>query len=429
MNVTPPDAYSHGTLFRGVTDWYPEPMIPTTVPVTTPTIDPPVIHDDNSLIPTETPTISPIASTIPPTASTTHYTSPFIHTNSSDDDIPDTPPSPTHEIPPVEVAPPTGQILLAPFGVRRRRVTIVSPEQPIPYGRSYRYLPNRPVHMMTTRKRVEPLPTHLLAMRHSVDYSSSDYFTSDDSSGYSPSDSSSETPSDSSSDALSDSSYGHSSSDHSSLALPSGMGSSHQLCSSVPSIPHSSAAITERQSHSSSASPSRKRSRSLPHLYWSSATTTDLEDCSDESSESSVPRETSLRDDVDVRGSDEPYSELDIDLKIQAEINECIAFADALRAEGIDVRVVVETVSREEVKTSAMGTVEVTVDRVTHPLVSDDIPELAQEEGAIDVTYETLGDLGHRIVAMSQQSDVQSERISELEQDNTILRGMLDVAI
>ncbi|GKD69161.1 hypothetical protein Tco_1323251 [Tanacetum coccineum] len=189
MNVTPPDAYSDGTLFGGVTDWYQSQVIenqvmaistilissdsfeesvgtpservlwfgriPTTVPVTTPTIDPPVILDDTSLIPTKIPTISPITSTIPPTSPTTHYISPFIYTNSSDDDTPDTPPSPTHEIPPVEVAPPTSQILLAPFGVRH-------------------------------------------------------YFTFDDSSRDSPSDSSSETPSDSSSDALSDSSSGHS---------------------------------------------------------------------------------------------------------------------------------------------------------------------------------------------------------------------------
>nr|GEZ72422.1 hypothetical protein [Tanacetum cinerariifolium] len=77
----------------------------------------------------------------------------------------------------------------------------------------------------------------------------------------SPSDSSSETSSDSSLDALSDSSSGHSSSDHSSPALPSGMRSSHQLCSSVPSIPYSFVAITETPSHSSSACPSRKRSR------------------------------------------------------------------------------------------------------------------------------------------------------------------------
>ncbi|GJW31889.1 hypothetical protein Tco_0051921, partial [Tanacetum coccineum] len=257
--------------------------------------------------------------------------------------------------------------------------------------------------MMTTRKRVRPLPIHRLAVRHSVDYSLSDYFTFDDSSRDSPSDSSSETPSDSSSDALSDSSSGHSSLDHSSPTLPSGMRSSHQLCSSVPSILHSPAAITERPSHSSSVGPSHKKSRS-PTIYVPVSSpvpralsyvradllpprkrirspnfVTDLEDRSDESSESFIPRETSLRDDV------------------VAEIDECIAYVDALRAEGIDDRVVVKIDAREEVETSARGLVEVKVDRITHPVVSDD-------------------------------SDVQSERISDVEQDNMRLRGMLDVA-
>ncbi|GJW24623.1 hypothetical protein Tco_0038434 [Tanacetum coccineum] len=106
--------------------------IPTTISDTTPTVTSPTTHVDTTLIPTEIP-ISPITSMIPPTAPTTHYTSPFIHTDSSDNDTPNTPPSPTHDIPPVEVAPPTSQILPAPFGVRHRRVTIVSPGQPIPY--------------------------------------------------------------------------------------------------------------------------------------------------------------------------------------------------------------------------------------------------------------------------------------------------------
>ncbi|GJU95812.1 hypothetical protein Tco_1320568 [Tanacetum coccineum] len=192
--------------------------------------------------------------------------------------------------------------------------------------------------------------------------------------------------------------------------------------------------------------PPRKRIRSSDFV-------TNLEDCSDESSESYVPRKTSLRDDVVVRGSDEPYSKPDIDPKIQAAIDVCIAYTDALRAEGIDARVVVETVAREEVEMSARDMVEVKVDRVTHPVVSDDIPKPAQEEGTIDVTYETLGDMvqkfhdhtveipvhrvhviesiqrdkGHRIIATGQQSAVQSERISELERDNTRLRGMMDV--
>ncbi|GJW90853.1 hypothetical protein Tco_0168406 [Tanacetum coccineum] len=185
-----------------------------------------------------------------------------------------------------------------------------------------------------------PLPTH-------------DHFTSDDSLRDSPSSSLSETSSDSYSNALSDSSFGHSSSDHSSPALPLGMRSSHQLCSSVPSIPHSSAAITKRPSYSSYAGPSRKRTDLLPprKRIRSSDFVTDLEVSSDESSESSVPREP--------------------------EIDECIAYEDALRAGWIDARVVVETFAREEVETSARGTVEVRDDRVTHPMVSDDIPEPA----------------------------------------------------
>nr|GEX86970.1 hypothetical protein [Tanacetum cinerariifolium] len=260
--------------------------IPTTLSVTTPTTDPPAIHDDTSLIPAETSTISPITSTIPPTAPTTHYTSSFIYTDSSDDDTPDTPPSPTHEIRPVEVVPPASQILPEPFGVRRRQVTIVSPGQPIPYGQPYRYHPNRP--------RVGSLPTHCLAMRQSVDYSLSNHFTSDDSSRDSPSDSSSETSSDSLLDALSDSSSGHSSSNHSSSALPS-----------VPT-PILGALSYIR----TDLLPPHKRIRSLEPV-------TDLKVSSDDSSKSSVSRETRLRVDIDVKGSDEPYSEPDINLDVQ----------------------------------------------------------------------------------------------------------------
>nr|GFB32191.1 hypothetical protein [Tanacetum cinerariifolium] len=334
--------------------------IPTTVPASTPTTDPPVIHDDTSLIPAETPAISPITSTIPPTAPTTHYTSSFIYTDSSDDGTYDTSPSPTHEIPPVEVAPPTIRILLASPG------------------------------------RVGPLLTHRLVVRHSVDYSSSYYFTSDDSSRDSPSETSLD-----SLNALSDSSPGHSSSNHSSPALPLVMRSSHQLCSSVASIPYSPAAIIERPSHSSSVRSSRKRSRSpttsvpvsspipgalsfvrddlLPprKRIRSSDFLTYLEFSSDESFESSVPRETGLRVNVDVEGSDEPYSEPDIDPNVQAEIDECIAYVDALRARGIDARVMVETVAQEEVEMSVRGMVEVIDDRVTHLVVSDDIPKPA----------------------------------------------------
>nr|GEY10943.1 hypothetical protein [Tanacetum cinerariifolium] len=339
-----------------------------------------------------------------------NYTSPFIYTNSFNDDTLDTPPSPTHEIPPVEVAPPTSQILPAPFGVSHRRVTIVSPGQPIPYGRLYRYHLNGQVHIMTVRKRVGPLPTHRLAMRYSVDYSLSDYFTSDDSPRDSPSDSSSETSSD------------FFQMPYPILHLVIHLRIIHhqhyhqRSMSPTTSVPISLLVPGALSSARDDLLPPRKRIMSFNSAAY-------LEDCSDESSDLFVPRETCLRDDVVVRGSDEPYSEPDIDPKIHARIDECIAYADALRVEWIDARVVVETVVREEVEMSARGTVEVRVDRVTHHVVSDDILEPAQEERAIKGIYETLGDLGHMIVATGQQSAIQSERISELERDNTRLKA------
>ncbi|GJQ96156.1 putative reverse transcriptase domain-containing protein [Tanacetum coccineum] len=213
--------------------------------------------------------------------------------------------------------------------------------------------------MMTARKRVGPLPTHRLAVRHSVDYSSSDHFSSDDSS----SSSSLETSSDSFADALSNSASSHSSSNHSLLVSLSGTRSSHRLCSLVASVHRSPAAIPKRPSHdSSSVSSSRKRSRSPVASIPSPESATDLEGCSEDSFEPYVPREvglgvnvesaeqsrsrgTDLEIDVDVESSDG----IDIDPEVQAEINECIAYADALRDRGIDARVVVEAIDREEI--------------------------------------------------------------------------------
>ncbi|GKD45241.1 hypothetical protein Tco_1269886, partial [Tanacetum coccineum] len=198
------------------------------------------------------------------------------------------------------------------------------------------------------------------------------------------------------------------------------------LSDHIPPIPAtspflSSADITERPSYSSPVGPSRKRSRSpttsvllssptpgasssvradlLPprKRVMSSDSMTDLEDCSDESFEPSRQRLMSV-----------------------------LLMRMLLELEGLMLGL-----------------------RVTHPIVPDDIHELAQEEGAVEVTYETLGDLvkrfhdleipvhrvkviesiqrdqGHMIVASSQQGTVMSDRISELEQDNTRIRGML----
>ncbi|GKC52681.1 hypothetical protein Tco_1075426, partial [Tanacetum coccineum] len=156
--------------------------IPTTIPDTTPFVILPTTHIDTTPIPTVSPTIPP--SSDYSSASDTEFdpsedpsldhipplraTSPFLSStdSSSDSNIPDTPPSPTH-------------------------------------GRG--------------------LPTHRLAVRHSVDYSSSDHFSSDESS----SSSSLETSSDSSVDALSDFASSRSSFDHSLPTPSSGMRPSH----------------------------------------------------------------------------------------------------------------------------------------------------------------------------------------------------------
>ncbi|GKC02365.1 hypothetical protein Tco_0993975 [Tanacetum coccineum] len=173
---------------------------------------------------------------------------------------------------------------------------ILSPGQPIPYSRPYRYHPNGPIHMMNARKRVGPFLVLQLAVGHPVDHSSSDYFYPDDSARDSSSDSSSEASSDFHSDASFDSSSGHSLSDHSSPDL---LGTS--------------------------AGPSRKRRRSpttfVPALSPVSGALSPV--CAD-----LIPSPKRVKD----------YGIYDR----CREIDECIAYADALRDRGIDARVVVE---------------------------------------------------------------------------------------
>nr|GEW12573.1 hypothetical protein [Tanacetum cinerariifolium] len=164
------------------------------------------------------------------------------------------------------------------------------------------------------------------------------------------------------------------------------------------------------------------------------------------------PKETSLRDDFIARGSDEPYLEQDIDPEIQAEIDECFAYADALRDRGINARVIVKAVNRDVTETGVRGPVEVRVERVTHPAMPEGIPEPTRE-GAVQVTYKTLGDLvqrfhdhiqaipvhrvqviegvqrerGHRIIRVESAVTVLTKRVAELERDNRRLKGIASV--
>nr|GEU46901.1 reverse transcriptase domain-containing protein [Tanacetum cinerariifolium] len=370
---------------------------------------PPATHIDTTLIPIVSSTILPSPEYTPTSPDYTHAspdysptsdtetglskdpssdhiqpllaTSPFLSSidDFSGSDILDTPPSPTY-------------------------VMVLAPGQPIPHGRPYSYNLNGPVHTMTMRKWVGPSPTHRLAMRHSVDYSSLDHFALDDSLGDSSSSlsssSSSETSSDPSSNDLSDSSFDRSLPTPSSSVRPS-----HHLCSLVLSIPHSPAMIIDRPSHDYFfACPPHKRSKSpvasvplsspipgalsyaranflpSPKRIRNLEFATELEVSSKDSFEPYVPGETDLEMDVDVVRSDG----IEIDLEIQADINECIAYADALRDREIDARVVaIKGIQRDQ---------------------------------------------GHRIIATGQQGADMFERIRELERVNMKLKDMMDVA-
>ncbi|GKC37810.1 hypothetical protein Tco_1050194, partial [Tanacetum coccineum] len=381
----------------------------TTIPDTTPIISPPTTHIDTIVTPTEIPIVFPtILPTVPPSPDHTPAL-PDITLASPDYLLAFNTESDPSEDPSSDHIPPLPAIL--PFLLLDDDTTDSD-------------TPDTPPSPTHARKRVGPLPTHRLAVRHSADHSSS----------YS----SSEASLDFHSDSSSDSSSGHSLSDHSSPDLPStSTGPSRKRCrsltTSVPALSHVSKALSLVRAD---LIPSPKRVKDSGYL-------TDVE---------VDPREISLRDDAIVRVSDEPHLEQDIDPEIQAEIDKCIAYADALRDGGIYARVVVEAVDRDETETGMRGPVEVRVKRVTHPAMPEDIPEPAQE-GAVEVTYETLGDLvqrfhdhtqaipvhriqaiegvqreqGHRIVGVESAVTALTERVAELERDNRRLRGTMSV--
>ncbi|GJT01750.1 putative reverse transcriptase domain-containing protein [Tanacetum coccineum] len=119
--------------------------------------------------------------------------------------------------------------------------------------------------------------------------------------------------------------------------------------------------------------------------------------------------ETSLRDDAIVRVSDEPHLEQDSDPEIQAEIDECFAYADALRDRGIDARVVVEAIDRDETETGVHDhTQAIPVHRIQA------IEGVQREQG-------------HRMVGVESAVIALTERIAELERDNMRLRGTMSV--
>nr|GEV28755.1 hypothetical protein [Tanacetum cinerariifolium] len=377
--------------------------IPATIPDTTPVITLPTTQTDTTVIPIETTIIAP---TIPPSLDYTPA-SPDYSPASDTESNPSEDPSSLHFY----------HQLMTPQTVIHQ-IHHHHLLMPILQGRSYRYHPNRPVHMMTARKKVGTLPVQQLTVRYSIDHFSSDYFSPYDSTRDSSLNSSSEASSDFHSDASTDSSLRHSLLDHSSPDLPStsvrlSRKRHRSSMTSVPALPHVFRALSPAHAD---LIPSLKRVRDFGYLA-------DVE---------ADPRETSLNDDVRVKGTDEPHLEQDIDPEIQAEIDKCISYADALRDRGIDARVVVEAVDREESKTGMRGPVEVRFKSVTHLMTPKDTLEPAQEGRAVEFHHIQIiegvqREHGFRIVGVVSAVTVLTERIVELERDNRRLRDTVSV--
>ncbi|GKD16251.1 hypothetical protein Tco_1205409, partial [Tanacetum coccineum] len=127
----------------------------------------------------------------------------------------------------------------------------------------------------------------------------------------------------------------------------------------------------------------------------------DLEGCSEDSFEPYVPREAGLGVNFEDESS-KPSRSRGTDLEIDVNI---------------------ERRDKIEIDPEVQAEIDEFEDRVTHPVVADDIPEPAQE-GDVEVTYETLGDLVQRFHDHTEEIPV--HRV-QLEQDNRRLRDIVDV--
>ncbi|GKG32588.1 hypothetical protein Tco_0430098, partial [Tanacetum coccineum] len=82
---------------------------------------------------------------------------------------------------------------------------------------------------------------------------------------------------------------------------------------------------------------------------------------------------------------------------------------------------------RDDVETSVRDPIVVSDDGDTPSVVPEVIPEHAQEERAVEGTYETLGDLVQRIVEVELAVTALTKRIPKLERDNKRLKGTASV--
>ncbi|GKA87722.1 hypothetical protein Tco_0809486 [Tanacetum coccineum] len=181
----------------------------------------------------------------------------------------------------------------------------------------------------------------------------------------------------------------------------------------------------------SALSPVRTNLLPPPKRIKDSDLVTNLKISSEDGYEPYVPREVGLG--VDFEDSYEPYTEPDIDSNIQADIDECIAYADAIRARGMDDRDMVETVAEEEVESRERHTVEVEVDLRAEPVIEDnarksireDVLDHVTADGVVEVTFETLGCLVRRLYDHAVEILVHWIQVIESESMPTATRSRM----
>ncbi|GJR25988.1 hypothetical protein Tco_1102220 [Tanacetum coccineum] len=304
--------------------------------------------------------------------------------------------------------------ITAPPGTRRRAAILIRPGEGIPLGRLYRTYPNGPRRVMTTRKRVRPLPARKIARRRVSPHSSGHH-----------------------------SPFASSSSDHSPIHS-SGFDTPNQahrlarrcvprlVCPPV-STPRTSSSERSLHLSSHSAGPSRKRSRSpidyvpssLPVVGSLAPTRADL-----------LPSRKRFRDSYSSKASMEEDIEVgtvEAGVGLELVVGGEIVIRDR---DGIDPRDDRDDAEEYDTDTSAGGTIKVGIDPMSAPLVVEESEEPAggdssgssgTRDGSIrvvsnDATQRQLED-GQELASTQRLRMV--ERIKSLSLENLKVQALL----
>ncbi|GJS58424.1 putative ribonuclease H-like domain-containing protein, partial [Tanacetum coccineum] len=302
--------------------------------------------------------------------------SPFLHFDGLEADDESEPTEQRLVSSPHDTLAPSSKFPLAPVvaspRIRRRSATLIRPDEAIPFGRPYPTHPNGPRKLLTTRKRVRPLPAHRFTWRR-VSHHSLDHHPSPDSS---------------SSGSSSDPSSVHSS--RCDLSDQAHSGSSNR-----------DAPLRSLDLSSSSFGPSRKRCRSPTPTHDSRSITLTLADLLS-------PRKR-FRDSYSPEDSREEHMEVDTaDTEAIADVGTSDRVVAHIEG-GLDMEVMVvvsdvrEDEKEIEVEASAADTREIAVD----PLAIGGSPD-SSLSGILDLEG-TIYDMTHYM------SEIPIDRITEIE--------------